>query len=331
MEISYLSLQNDNGGYGMHLPELRIGKLIPRFPIIQGGMSVKVSTAPLAAAVARAGGIGVIGVTALTPDDLRKEIRQARSQAANGILGVNIMYAARQFKELVQAAIEEGIDSIFTGAGFSRDIFRMVKGSDVTIVPIVSSDRAALLAEKSGAQAVVAEGAEAGGHLGTDRSIREILPEIKKAVKVPVIAAGGIVDGFGMAEMVKLGANGVQMATRFVLSEECSVADEYKQVYLNAREEDIIIIKSPVGLPGRAVRNRFTELLNRDEDQQDIECSACLKECNHDYCIKQALLNARDGRVDHGLVFAGQNVFKIKEILSVEKIFEKILAEYAAV
>lgn len=315
----------------MHLPELKIGRLIPRFPIIQGGMSIKVSTASLAAAVARAGGIGVIGGTGISPEDLRQEIRRARLQAENGILGVNIMYAARQFKELVQAAIDEGIDSIFTGAGFSRDIFHMGKSSGVAIVPIVSSDRAARLAEKSGAAAVVAEGTEAGGHLGTDRSIRDILPEIKRSVKIPVIAAGGIVDGFDMAEMVKLGADGVQMATRFVLSEECSVADEYKQVYLDAKEEDVVIIKSPVGLPGRAIRNRFTELLQKPQDQEEVKCSACLKDCSHDYCISHALLEARDGRVEQGIVFAGKNVFKIKEILPVEMIFKKILAEYAAV
>ncbi len=313
----------------MHLPELKIGKLIPRFPIIQGGMSIKVSTASLAAAVARAGGIGVIGGTGISPEDLRREIRLARSEAGNGILGVNIMYAARQFKELVQAAIDEGIDSIFTGAGFSRDIFPMGKSSGVAIVPIVSSDRAARLAEKSGAAAVVAEGTEAGGHLGTDRSIREILPEIRRTVGIPVIAAGGIVDGFDMAEMVELGADGIQMATRFVLSEECSVADEYKQMYLDAREEDVVIIKSPVGLPGRAIRNKFTESLAKGENREKGECSACLKECSHDYCITHALLEARDGRVDRGVVFAGKNVFKIKEILPVEVIFRRILAEYA--
>lgn len=315
----------------MNLPELKIGRFKPRFPIIQGGMSIKVSTASLSAAVARAGGIGVIGGTGISPDDLRQEIRAARAESENGILGVNIMYAARQFKELVQAAIDEGIDIIFTGAGFSRDIFHMGKSSGVAIVPIVSSDRAARLAEKSGAAAVVAEGTEAGGHLGTNRSIKEILPEIKHRTEIPVIAAGGIVDGFDMAEMVNLGADGVQMATRFVLSEECSVADAYKQMYLDAQEEDIVTIKSPVGLPGRAIRNRFTELLQRSEEQEKVQCSACLKDCSHDYCIRHALLEARNGRVDQGIVFAGQNVFKIKEILPVKLIFEKILAEYTAV
>lgn len=314
----------------MQLPVLKIGNLIPQYPIIQGGMSIKVSTASLAAAVARAGGIGVIGATGITLEDLKNEIQSARAVARGGILGVNIMFAAHQFKEVVQTALDEAIDVIFTGAGFSRDIFEMARKIGTPIVPIVSSARAARLAERSGAAAVVAEGTEAGGHLGTDRSIKEILPEIKQAVTIPVVAAGGIVNGADMAEMIKLGADGIQMATRFVLSDECSVADEYKQMYLNAREEDIVIIKSPVGLPGRAIRNRFTDLLQKNADTPKAECSHCLKQCSHLYCIKTALLNARNGNIDKGLVFSGQNVFKIKDILPVEQIFRNILNEYAA-
>jgi nitronate monooxygenase len=314
----------------LQLPELKIGKLLPRFPIIQGGMSISVSTASLSAAVARAGGIGVLGATGISLEQLKQEIARARALADSGIIGVNIMYAARQFTELVETAISQGIDVIFTGAGFSREIFRRGQESDTPIVPIVSSARAALLAEKSGAAAVVAEGAEAGGHLGTDRSIKDILPEIKKAVKIPVIAAGGIVDGYDMAEVVKLGADGVQMATRFVLSEECSVADEYKQMYLQAREEDVILIKSPVGLPGRALKNTFTDLLQAGEAPHPEECQACLRNCSKVYCIHKALLNARNGQVQEGVVFTGKNVFKIKEILPVASIFQKILAEFAS-
>lgn len=314
----------------MKLPELKIGKLFPRFPIIQGGMSIGVSTASLSAAVAKAGGIGVLGATGISVDDLRNEIRKARKLAGSGIIGVNIMYAARQFTELVETAISEKIDVIFTGAGFSREIFQQSRRSGIPIVPIVSSARAAILAEKSGAAAVVAEGAEAGGHLGTDRSIKEILPEIRKAIKIPVIAAGGIIDGRDMAEMVSLGADGVQMATRFILSEECSVAEEYKRVFLNAQEEDIVIVKSPVGLPGRAIRNRFSEMLARNEAPKPENCQACLRKCSGEYCIHTALVNARNGLVDQGLIFSGKNVFKIKEILPVPVIFERILAEYAA-
>ncbi|MDD2509824.1 MAG: nitronate monooxygenase [Syntrophomonas sp.] len=314
----------------MQLPTLRIAEYIPRFPIVQGGMSVRVSTASLASAVARAGGIGVIGATGISLAELKEEIRQARSRAEGGILGVNIMFAARQFAELVKTAIDEKIDIIFTGAGFSRDIFRWVQDSTTAVVPIVSSAKAARLAEKSGAPAVVAEGSEAGGHLGTDRSIKDILPEIVETVKIPVIAAGGIVDGKDMADMVKLGASGIQMATRFVLSEECSVADEYKQLYLEAREEDVIIIKSPVGMPGRALKNKFAQLISEGNAPEPEDCDACLKNCSADYCILQALNHAHDGQVDDGVVFAGQNVFKIKEILPVSRIFAQILAEYAA-
>lgn len=315
----------------MQLPVLKIGNLFPRFPIIQGGMAVRVSTAPLAGAVAKAGGIGVIGGTGMTPEELAEEISQSRSLANGGIIGVNIMFAARQFKDLVHTAIKEKIDVIFTGAGFSRDIFRWARESETPIVPIVSSAKAARLAEKSGAAAVVAEGFEAGGHLGTDRSVKEILPEIVDTVSIPVVAAGGITSGFDMAEMIKLGARGVQMATRFVLSKECNVADEFKKMYLNAREEDVVIIKSPVGLPGRALSNRFVDALKRGEAPEPDACSACLKDCSQEYCIMEALINAREGRVDEGVVFTGKNVFKIKEILSVQAIFDKLLAEFAAV
>lgn len=315
----------------MHLPELRIGKLKPRYPIIQGGMAVRVSTASLAGAVAKAGGIGVIGATGMDEDELRLEIRKARKIADGGIIGINIMFAAHHFKELVHAALQEKIDVIFTGAGFSRDIYQWGKEADIPIVSIVSSAKAALLAEKCGAPAVVAEGVEAGGHLGTDRSVKEIIPEIVKAVQVPVIAAGGITNGRDMAEMIKLGASGVQMATRFVLSKECDVSDEFKQTYLNAREEDVVLIKSPVGLPGRAIRNSFIERLERDEAPDPETCNACLKKCSQVYCIMQALTNAKEGQVDDGVVFAGKNVYKIKDILPVEEIFNRLLAEYAAV
>lgn len=315
----------------MQLPVLKIGNLLPRFPIIQGGMAVRVSTAPLVGAVAKAGGIGVIGGTGLTPDELAGEISQSRSLANGGIVGVNIMFAARQFADLVHTAIREKIDVIFTGAGFSREIFRWAKESGTPIVPIVSSVKAARLAEKSGAAAVVAEGFEAGGHLGTDRSVKEIVPEIVDTVSIPVVAAGGITSGADMAEMVKLGARGVQMATRFVLSKECSVADAFKKMYLNAREEDVVIIRSPVGLPGRALRNPFVNALKRGEAPEPDACTACLKDCSQEYCIMEALINAREGRVDEGVVFSGKNVFKIKEILSVQAIFDKLLAEFAAV
>lgn len=311
----------------MKFPELKIGKLIPRYPIIQGGMALRVSTAPLAAAVANAGGIGVIGATGMSTQELREEIRAAR-RLTPGIIGVNVMFAVRQFANLIQTAIEEKIDLIFTGAGFSRDVFKWGRQASVPVIPIVSSPKLARIAEKQGAEAVVAEGFEAGGHLGTDRSIEDILPEIVAAVKLPVIAAGGIIDGGGIARMIRLGASGVQMATRFVMSLECAVADAFKQMYIKACADDVVIIKSPVGLPGRALRNAFTEKIMGGNALKPPDCNACLKHCSREYCILEALEMSRTGRVDEGVVFTGKNVYQIKEILPVQKIFEKLISEY---
>lgn len=299
-----------------------------KYPIIQGGMAVRVSTAPLAAAVACSGGAGIIGATGMIVEELRQEIRKARRLARGGVIGVNIMYAVRNFAELVKAALQEKVDLVISGAGFSRDIFGWGREAGIPIVTIVSSARLALMAEKYGASAVVAEGAEAGGHLGTDRPTREIVPEIKGAVSIPVIAAGGMTDAGDIAEMMDLGADGVQLATRFVLSSECTVSDSFKQHYLNARAEDVVIVKSPVGLPGRAIRNAFSESIARGEAPRIESCNGCLKACSQEYCILQALDNSRTGDIEHGLVFSGQNVFKIKEVLPVKKIFENLVRAF---
>src|SRR3989338_5680222 len=193
----------------MKLPQLKIGDLVVELPIIQGGMAVRISTGALAGAVAKTGAIGVIGASGMAFDELRKEIQIARNLAAKGIVGINIMFAAREFVGIVQTAIKEKIDLIITGAGFSRDIFKIGHDSNTPIVPIVSSARLAETAEKLGAAAIVVEGKEAGGHLGTDRSIWEIFPEVKKAVGLPVVAAGGIINGQEIVRALKLGADGV--------------------------------------------------------------------------------------------------------------------------
>lgn len=294
-----------------------------KYPVIQGGMAVRVSMAPLAGAVACAGGVGIIGATGMSVDELRKEIRVARKLACNGKIGINVMYAVRNFAELVKAALQEKVDLVIFGAGFSREIFGWGKEAGIPIFSIVSSARLAAIAEKFGAAAIIAEGSEAGGHLGTDLSVAEIVPDIKKVVKIPVFAAGGLTDHNDIKEIMKLGADGVQLATRFVLSDECTVDDAFKRHYLSASEEDIVIIKSPVGLPGRAIRNKFSEAIAAGESTL-TNCRNCLKACTKDFCILDALENSRKGLIDKGLVFSGQNVFKMKEVLSVKKIFENL-------
>ncbi len=310
----------------MKLPELRIGNLVARIPVIQGGMAIRLSMAPLAAAVASEGGIGIIAGSGLSIEELKAEIRKAR-ELTKGIIGVNIMFAVREFAELVKAAIEEKIDLIVSGAGFSRDMFAWGKAAGVPVVPIVSTAKLACLAEKLGAAAIVVEGKEAGGHLGTRESMRKILPEVKQAVGIPVIGAGGVIDGGDIAEVMKLGADGVQMGTRFAASEECSASRVFKEHLIRAGDDDVILVESPVGLPGRGVKNEFTDRLTSGEDLRPKKCNACLKHCKGNFCIMQALCSAQQGDLRNGLVFSGERVKKINEILPVKKIFENLLAE----
>ncbi|MBU0672214.1 MAG: nitronate monooxygenase [Candidatus Margulisbacteria bacterium] len=297
----------------MKLPELKIANFTAKVPIIQGGMAIRISTGELAGAVAAAGGIGVIGASGMTFEELASEIRLARAKAKGGIIGINIMFAAREFWGIVKTAIKEKIDLVFVGAGFSRDIFKVGQENNTPIVPIVSSARLAKTSDKLGAAAIVVEGTEAGGHLGTDRSIKEILPEVRRATSLPVVAAGGITNGQDIVDLLKLGANGVQIATRFVLSTECNAALPYKKRYQEATQDDVVKISSPVGLPGRALKTAFVEKLLRKDAPQPIGCDFCLKNCSLEYCIIQALINSQHGDIDNGIVFSGANVWKIKD------------------
>lgn len=313
----------------MKLPELKIGPHVAKVPIIQGGMAVRLSTARLAAAVAEEGGIGLIAGSGMTLDELRQEIRMARSMT-KGIIGVNIMVAARIFADYVKTAIDEGIDLVVAGAGFSRDMFALGRESNTPIVPIVSSVKLAKISEKLGAAAIIIEGKEAGGHLGTDRSMRELVPEIRAAVSIPIIGAGGVLSGEDVADIIRMGANGVQMGTRFAASEESNAAPALKEFYLKATAEDVTLIQSPVGLPGQAIRNPFVDRIMAGELPID-SCEACLKKCKHNFCIIKALTRAQQGDVENGLVFTGENIHKIKEILHVKEIFARLIREADAV
>ncbi len=314
------------------LPELRIGKLVAKVPIIQGGMAIRLSTARLAAAVANEGGIGLIAASGMPFDELRHEIKLARKLSPHGIIGINVMVAAREFKGIVTTAIEEGIDLVVAGAGFSRDMFAWGKASGTPIVPIVSSAKLAKISQSLGASAVVVEGAEAGGHLGTNRSSRLIVPEVRAAVDIPVIGAGGVLHGEDVAEMLRLGANGVQMGSRFAASVESNGSEELKKVYLRANKpEDFILVHSPVGLPGQAIRTPFSERILLGTAPKPETCDQCLKKCSHKYCIIRALTRAQQGDVETGLVFSGRRMMEIHDILPVKDIFANIKREMEAI
>lgn len=313
----------------MKLPELKIGNKVARVPIVQGGMAIRLSTGALAAAVANQGGIGLIAASGMTPDELRYEIRMARA-LSKGVIGINIMVAAKKFAEMVNTAIDEGIDLVVAGAGFSRDMFALGQESGTPIVPIVSSVKLAKISQRLGATAIVVEGKEAGGHLGTDQSIKSIIPDIVKAVDIPVIAAGGVLHGQDIADFIKMGASGVQMGSRFAASVESNGAPMLKEFYLKSKPEDVVVIHSPVGLPGRAVRNPWAERI-MEGPVPPTQCDVCLKACKHNFCIIRALTRAQQGDVETGLVFTGEYLPTIDKIMTVEEIFQQLLAEVESV
>ena len=350
--------------------ELQIGDLRSRLPIIQGGMGIGISLSGLASAVANQGGIGVISVACIgwrEPDfysnyleanirALKNEIRTARAKT-KGIIGVNIMVAMTNFKDMVRTSIDEGIDIIFSGAGLPLDLPSYLNGSKKTkLVPIVSSGRAAKMIAKVWSEkynyvpdAVVVEGPMAGGHLGFKEdqlndpkfSLENILVEVINELKyfeeklkkrIPVIAAGGIYSGKDIYKMMQLGASGVQMATRFVTTDECDASLEFKNSYIEAKEEDIGIIKSPVGMPGRAIINKFIDDV-RLGVKKPFKCPYhCIKTCDYKespYCISLALINAQKGFLNKGFAFAGSNAYKADKIISVKELMETLEKEYS--
>lgn len=344
------------------LPSLNIGDLEVNPPIIQGGMGVRVSRASLAAAVANQGCVGVIATVGLgrfedhpgsmylrvNGDGLRDEIRRARS-LTNGIIGVNVMVALTDYDNLATVAAAEGVDLIISGAGLPLDLPRFVEGQPTKLVPIVSSARALNVIARKWQRsfgrvpdAVVVEGVRAGGHLGftfeeaaegTAPTLDEILVEVIAAARefdppIPVVAAGGIFDGADIARVLRLGASGVQMATRFVCTEECDVSPRFKQAYLDAREEDITIIRSPVGLPGRVLNNDFVERVKRGETVPFRCTYKCLKTCNPKtvpYCIAKVLVNAAEGNLDEAFVFSGANAWRIDKIVPVAELVDELV------
>lgn len=345
----------------MKIPSLRIADLEVNPPIIQGGMGVRVSKANLAVAVANEGCVGVIAAVGLgrfednpgsefvrvNEEALRKEIRKAKS-LTDGIIGVNVMVALSNFENLVVTAAEEGADVIISGAGLPLNLPELVEGSHTKLIPIVSSARALrIIYDKwkrrynRAPDAVVVEGVKAGGHLGfsykdalngTAPSLDGILTEVVHAVQslehpFPVIAAGGIFDGQDIARVLNTGASGVQMATRFVCTDECDVHQNFKQAYLDATRDSIVIIKSPVGMPGRVLNSEFVERVKNGETVP-FKCQyKCLKSCDpktSPYCIAKVLANASEGKLDQAFVFAGENAYRCDKIVSVKELINQL-------
>lgn len=350
--------------------ELKLGDLTVKLPIIQGGMGVGISLSGLASAVANEGGVGVIATAAIgmfepdfadnflqaNIDALRKEIRKARS-LTKGIIGVNVMVALSNFADMVKTAIEEKVDVIFSGAGLPLNLPRFLeKNSQTKLVPIVSSARAAGLIIKRWMDkyqylpdAVVVEGPKAGGHLGfnaeqlvnPEYALEKLIPQVVREVQtyaakyqkaIPVIAAGGIYTGADIHKFLELGASGVQMATRFVTTEECDAAPEFKQTYLHSGQEDLVIIKSPVGLLGRAFKNQFLADVFAGKRKPFTCPFHCITTCdfkNSPYCIAQALINAQRGKLQHGFAFSGTNGYLAQQIVSVKELINSLALEYA--
>ena len=350
------------------LKPLFIGDLELKIPIIQGGMGVMVSTASLASAVADCGAAGTIASVGLgygteenetnyvkaSREGLQKEIRQAK-QLTQGVVGVNVMVALSNYEDLVQTAVKEKTDFIIAGAGLPLKLPELAIESPIKLIPIVSSARATDIIIKTWRKrynrlpdAVVVEGPLAGGHLGfkpedlkpdKGSSLEDLTTDVLNVVKdyerelganIPVIAAGGIFDGKDVAKFFKLGAKGVQMATRFVSTFECSVSDEFKKLYLAAKEEDVIIIDSPVGMPGRVITTKLIDRVMTGV-RIPIKCNyRCLKTCDPNtapYCIAKALFNAVSGDIDNAVVFAGSNAVKVNKIVSVKEVMDDIVSE----
>ena len=343
---------------------LKIGDLEVKIPVVQGGMGVGISLSGLAGNVSACGGLGVISTAQIgwrEPDfyekpfeanfrAIEKEIKKARELAKGGVLGVNIMVATQRYEEYVKSAVKAGIDIVISGAGLPIDLPKYVEGSKTKIAPIVSSLKSLTVIcrmwerkYQTAPDLVVIEGPKAGGHLGfsreeletvTDEAYDDVIVSIiekleeyseKFSKKIPVVVAGGIYERKDMEHVMKLGADGVQMGTRFVTTKECDADEAYKQSYIKAKKEDIKIVQSPVGMPGRAILNPFLEKV-KTEKCKIKHCYQCIVTCDKKtipYCITEALVNAAEGRVDEGLLFCGENAYRADKIETVAEIMEE--------
>lgn len=354
------------------MPSVQIKGRALAVPIIQGGMGVGISLGNLAGHVAACGGMGVLSSAhagyraedfwrAPQEADRREltcEVQRAKAIAdGRGLVGVNVMVAVKDYADHIQAAIAGGADAIISGAGLPLNLPELVKDSDVAIAPIVSSGKAASLICRTWDKKhqrtpdfVVIEGSEAGGHLGfkkdellagTTQPLLEILADVLDVLQpfaekyghaIPVFVAGGIYDGGDIYQALAHGAAGVQMATRFIATEECDAAPAYKEAYLKAQAGDIQIVSSPVGMPGRALRSPLIARLEKEERLPVQRCIACLRPCQPaetPYCITQALIEAAKGNWEEGLFFCGAHAGRLDRIMPVAELMQELAQGFA--
>ncbi len=344
---------------------LTLGQYELKVPIVQGGMGIGISRSNLAAAVSNAGGLGVISGVNIGYDEpdfetntleanlrsLKKHIKLAKEKAVGKIIGVNLMVAMRHYEDHAKAAIEAGVDIIISGAGLPLALPKYVKQTKTMFAPIVSSAKGASVLLKNYDKKhemvpdmIVIEGPKAGGHLGfkvEDLDAREhqldaLISEVKLAIKpyeekynqsIPVIVGGGIFTADDVKHYQALGADGLQIATRFIATPECDAHDKFKQEIINCQADDIIIVKSPVGMPGRAIKNKFSE--NYETKKEEIKkCYRCLIPCQPKetpYCISLALLNAVRGQTDDALLFCGANAHRVNKMQTVAEVIKDLM------
>lgn len=338
-----------------------------KLPFIQGGMGVGISLSSLAGAVMKEGGMGVISAAhpgyrkpnfwkdslACNVEALKEEIAKAKRIAqGHGLCGVNIMVASKDYATYVETAVEAGADAIISGAGLPLDLPKLVKKADVLLAPIVSSAKAASLIMKTWLRHharipdfIVIEGSEAGGHLGfkketllsnTAPSLQTLIKEVKEVVvpyeqqletNIPLFAAGGVFTKEDIQACITSGATGVQMATRLIVCEECDADIRFKQAIIDAKEEDIQLVISPAGLPGRGIMNPYMKEVMEGIRKAPTHCVRCIKPCHPPttpYCISEALIHAVKGELDQALIFCGKNASRVKEMTTVKKLLDEL-------
>lgn len=303
------------------MKESRIAKQLGlKYPIIQGGMAW-IAEHQLAAAVSNAGGLGIIAAGRAPAELVREEIRKAK-KLTDRPFGVNIMLLAENCDEVAQIVCDEGVKVVTTGAGNPQKYMEMWKENDITVIPVVPSVALAKRMEKYGADAVIVEGCEAGGHIG-ELTTMVLVPQVADAVNIPVVAAGGVADGRGIAACAMLGADAVQVGTRFLVADECIVHEAYKEKVLKAKDRDAVVSGRSTGHPVRVLKNKLTREFAK------MEKSGATPEEIESYGAGRLRIAVVDGDMDGGSIMAGQVAGMISKKQSASEIIEEMFTQFS--